>query len=127
MTVELVSAGPPPRGPYAAATLATGTRTLSISGALPEGPENEIIGGDDAELQARQVFKNIDAVLTAAGATRNDIVRITVYLTDMADRPAVARARIEYFGEHTPAATLMQITSLVVPEIKVEIEAIAIF
>jgi 2-iminobutanoate/2-iminopropanoate deaminase len=127
MTVELVSAGPPPRGPYAAATLATGTRTLSISGALPEGPENEIIGGDDAELQARQVFKNIDAVLTAAGATRADIVRIAVYLTDMADRPAVARARIEYFGEHKPAATLVQITSLVVPEIKVEIEATAVF
>jgi 2-iminobutanoate/2-iminopropanoate deaminase len=127
MTVELVSAGPPPRGPYAAATLATGTRTLTISGALPEGLENEIVGGDDPELQARQCLENIDAVLKAAGATREDVVRIGVYLTDMADRPAVARARIEFFGDHEPAATLVQITSLVVPEIKVEIEATAIF
>jgi enamine deaminase RidA (YjgF/YER057c/UK114 family) len=127
MPVELVSAGPPPRGPYAAGTLATGTRTLTISGALPEGMENEIIGGDDPELQARQCLENIDAVLTAAGATRADVVRIGVYLTDMADRPGVQRARIAYFGDHQPAATLVQITSLVPPDAKVEIEATAIF
>lgn len=127
MTVELVNAGPPARGPYAAATLATGTRVLTLSGALSEGADNEVIAGDDAEEQARQCFKNLDAVLTAAGATRADVVRIGVFLTDMADRPAVARARIEYFGDHLPAATLVQITSLVLPEFKVEIEATAIF
>jgi 2-iminobutanoate/2-iminopropanoate deaminase len=126
MSVEIVSAGPPPRGPYAGATLATGTRVLEISGALPEGPDNEIVS-DDAEEQARQCLKNIDAVLTAAGATRQDVTRIGVFLTDMADRPAVARARIEFFGDHHPSATLVEISRLVPPDARVEIDATAIF
>lgn len=129
MPVELIKAedGPPARGPYAPATLATGNRVLTISGALAEDENGELVGGDDPEAQARQCLRNIDALLQAAGASKEDVVRIGVFLTDMADRPAVARARIEYFGEHEPAATLVQISSLVLPEFKVEIEATAIF
>lgn len=127
MSVELISAGPPARGPYAAATLATGTRILTISGALSEDENGDPVWGDDPEAQARQCLQNIDTILRSVGATKEHVVRIGVFLTDMADRPAVARARIEYFGEHEPAATLVQISSLVLPEFKVEIEATAVF
>jgi 2-iminobutanoate/2-iminopropanoate deaminase len=129
MAVEAIAGDgtPPARGHYSAAILATGTRILEISGALSDGPDGASVGGDDAEAQARQCLSNIDGVLRAAGATKNDIVRIGVYLTDMADRPAVARAREEYFGEHKPAATLVAVKSLVLPEFKVEIEATAVF
>jgi enamine deaminase RidA (YjgF/YER057c/UK114 family) len=118
---------PPARGHYSAAILATGTRILEISGALADGPDGSLVGGDDAEEQARQCLRNIDGLLEAAGAKKTDIVRIGVFLTDMADRPAVARAREEYFGDHKPAATLVAVKSLVLPEFKVEIEATVVF
>jgi 2-iminobutanoate/2-iminopropanoate deaminase len=118
---------PPARGHYSAAILATGTRILEISGALAEGPDGEPVGGGDAEAQARRCLENIDGILQAAGASKDDIVRIGVFLTDMADRPAVARAREEYFGSHRPAATLVAVKALVLPEFKVEIEATVVF
>lgn len=118
---------PPARGHYSAAVLATGTRILEISGALADGPDGSSVGGDDAEEQARQCLRNVDGILRAAGAKKTDIVRIGVYLTDMADRAAVARAREEYFGDHKPAATLVAVKSLVLPEFKVEIEATVVF
>jgi 2-iminobutanoate/2-iminopropanoate deaminase len=129
MPVEAIAGEgtPPARGHYSAAILATGTRILEISGALAEGPDGSSVGGDDAEEQARQCLRNIDGVLRAAGATKDDIVRIGVFLTDMADRPAVARARDEYFGAHKPAATLLAVKALVLPEFRVEIEATAVF
>ena len=66
-------------------------------------------------------------LLSAAGAAKTDVVRVTIFLTDIADRAEVAQARLEYFGEHRPAATLVEISALVVPELKVEIEATAIY
>lgn len=118
---------PPARGHYSAAVLCTGTRILEVSGALAEGPDGSPVGGNDAEEQARQCLSNIDGILRAAGAKKTDIARIGVYLTDMADRAAVARAREEYFGDHKPAATLVAVKSLVLPEFKVEIEATVVF
>jgi len=118
---------PPARGHYSAAVLCTGTRILEVSGALAEGPDGSPVGGDDAEEQARQCLRNIDGILRAAGAKKTDIARIGVYLTDMADRAAVARAREEYFGDHKPAATLVAVKSLVLPAFKVEIEATVVF
>jgi enamine deaminase RidA (YjgF/YER057c/UK114 family) len=84
------------------------------------------VGGDDAGEQARECLRKIDALLDAAGASRTDVVRIGVFLTDMADRATVAAARIEYFGDHRPTATLVEISALVMPALKVEIEAVAV-
>jgi enamine deaminase RidA (YjgF/YER057c/UK114 family) len=83
--------------------------------------------GADAEEQAQKCLRAIDGLLAAAGATRTDVVRIGVFLTDMADRAAVARARSEYFGDHKPASTLVEVSGLVSPDLKVEIEATAVF
>ena len=110
---------PAPTGPYSLATLATGTRVLSISGQIADGP--------DAEEQARRCLQAIDQLLAAAGASKTDIVRVGIFVTDMADRAGVARARTEYFGDHRPAATLVEVSALVAPEFRVEIEATAIF
>jgi 2-iminobutanoate/2-iminopropanoate deaminase len=117
----------PPTGPFAPAVLATGTRVLSISGQIADGADGEIVGGDDAGEQARQALRNLDALLVAAGAQRTDVVKISVFLTDIGDRAAVAAARSEYFGDHKPAATLFAVSGLVTPQLKVEIEATAIF
>jgi 2-iminobutanoate/2-iminopropanoate deaminase len=117
----------PPSGPFAPAILATGTRVLSVSGQIADGVDGSIVGAGDAEDQARQCLRNIDVLLRSAGATKDDVVKIGVFLTDIDDRAAVARARSEYFGDHKPASTLFEVSRLVLPELKVEIEATAVF
>ena len=62
---------------------------LTISGALAEDENGDVVGSDDPEAQARQCLKNIDTILRSVGATKDDIVRIGVFLTSMADRSAV--------------------------------------
>src|SRR4029077_7606567 len=118
---------PQPTGPFAPAVLASGSRVLSISGQIADNASGQIVGGDDAGEQARQALRNIDALLVAAGAKRTDVVKVSVFLTDMNDRAAVAAARAEFFGDHKPAATLFAVSALVTEQLKVEIEATAIF
>jgi enamine deaminase RidA (YjgF/YER057c/UK114 family) len=129
MPNEVVTAegAPSASGPYSPATLATGTRVLNISGQIAGNPDGSVVGGDDAYEQARECLRRMDELLRAAGATKEDVVRVGIFLTNIADRPEVATARVEYFGEHRPAATLVEISALVTPELKVEIEATAIF
>jgi enamine deaminase RidA (YjgF/YER057c/UK114 family) len=116
-----------PSGPYSAATLASGSRVLSISGQVAQSATGDPIAPGSAGGQAAHCLQQIDALLLAAGACRTDVVKISIFLTDMNDRPSVARAREEYFGEHHPAATLVEVTGLVSPDYVVEIEATAVF
>lgn len=115
-----------PSGPFSPAILASGTRTLALSGQVADNTDGGRVSNDAGD-QARQCLSNIDRLLRAAGADKSDVVRLTVFLTSMADREAVAKARRDYFGEHRPAATLVEVSALVTPAFKVEIEATAIF
>jgi 2-iminobutanoate/2-iminopropanoate deaminase len=126
-TIVIPEGAPPPVGPFAPARIASGSKVLTISGQIADGPDGGVVGGDGAEEQARQCLRNIDALLRSAGATRDDVVKVGIFRTDIADRAAVARARVEYFGDHKPASTLFEVPRLVAPELKVEIEATAIF
>jgi 2-iminobutanoate/2-iminopropanoate deaminase len=125
--IVIAEGAPQPTGPFAPAVLASGSRVLSISGQIADNASGQIVGGDDAGEQARQALRNIDALLVAAGAKRTDVVKVSVFLTDMNDRAAVAAARAEFFGDHKPAATLFAVSALVTERLKVEIEATAIF
>jgi 2-iminobutanoate/2-iminopropanoate deaminase len=115
-----------PSGPFSPAVLAEGSRVLALSGQIGDKGDGQPVA-DDAGDQARQCLANIDALLRAAGAGKTDVARVTVFLTDISDRAAVAAARTEYFGSHRPAATLVEVSALVTPAFKVEIEATAIF
>jgi 2-iminobutanoate/2-iminopropanoate deaminase len=75
--------------------------------------------------QARQVFANLEAVLQAAGAGFADVAKVTVYLTDIDDRPRINPVRQEVFGEVRPASTLVEVSRLAVAGARVEIDAIA--
>jgi len=125
--IVIAEGAPQPTGPFAPAVLASGSRVLSISGQIADNASGQIVGGDDAGEQARQALRNIDALLVAASAKRTDVVKVSVFLTDMNDRAAVAAARAEFFGDHKPAATLFAVSALVTEQLKVEIEATAIF
>ena len=99
---------------------------LFVSGFVSVDGEGRLVGGGDVVAQARQVFVNLGAVLAAAGATFADVVKVTVYLTDIADRARINPVRQEFFGDARPASTLVEVSALAVPGAKVEIEAVAL-
>ena len=96
---------------------------LFVSGVAPLDAEGRLVG-DDAAAQTRQIFENMKLILDAAGAHFRDVLRVTVYLTDVDDRKAINPIRQEYFGDARPASTLIEVADLAVPGMKVEIEAI---
>lgn len=97
-----------------------------VSGIVPVDENRELVGGDDVVAQARRVFANMADVLAATGCTFADVAKITVFLTDIADRPLVNPVRQEVFGETRPASTLVEVSALVIPGAKIEVEAIAV-
>jgi 2-iminobutanoate/2-iminopropanoate deaminase len=99
--------------------------TLYLSGILPVDAAGEIVGGDDVVAQARQVFAIMRQVLAAAGARPADVVKVTVYLLDVDDRPLINPVRQEFFGSARPASTLVEVSRLAVPGARLEIEAVA--
>ena len=99
---------------------------LFVSGIVPVDEQRELVGGDDVVAQARRVFENMRAILAAGGCTFADVVKVTVFLTDVADRPLVNPVREEVFGDARPASTLVEISALVIPGAKIEVEAIAL-
>jgi 2-iminobutanoate/2-iminopropanoate deaminase len=98
--------------------------TLYVSGIVPVDASGAIVG-DDVVAQARQVFAIMERVLAAAGATPADVVKVTVYLLDIDDRPLINPVRQEFFGSTRPASTLVEVSRLAVPGARLEIEAIA--
>lgn len=97
---------------------------LLISGLTAHDSEGRLVGGADAAAQTRQILTNIKLVLDAAGATFADILKVTVFLTNIDDRAAINPVRQEFFGAARPASTLIEVSRLALPEMKVEIEAI---
>lgn len=99
---------------------------LFVSGVVPVDDEGGLVGGDDVAAQARQVFANMERVLEAAGAAFVDVVKVTVFLTDVDDRPLINPVRQEVFGETRPASTLVEVAGLAIPGAKIEVEAVAV-
>ena len=98
--------------------------TLYVSGIVPVDASGAVVG-DDVVAQARQVFAIMERVLAAAGATPADVVKVTVYLLDIDDRPLINPVRQEFFGDTRPASTLVEVSRLAVPGARLEIEAVA--
>jgi reactive intermediate/imine deaminase len=99
---------------------------LFVSGCVPVDGDGRLVGGDDVVAQARQVFANVGAILEAGGATFADVVKVTVYVTDIADRTRINPVRQEVFGEARPASTLVEVSALAIPGAKLEVEAVAL-
>ena len=97
---------------------------LYVSGMVALSPDGEVVGKDDVITQARHVHELLSRTFAQVGATFADVLKVTVYLTDITDRAAVNEVRKEFFGAAKPASTLVQVAALVVPELLVEIEAV---
>jgi enamine deaminase RidA (YjgF/YER057c/UK114 family) len=94
----------------------SGTVGVAADGSIPAGVVE----------QFEVAIANMDACLKAAGAGAEHVVKVVVYLTDVADRAKINPIRQRYFGPHRPASTLVEVSALVLPALKVEIEAQAI-
>ena len=99
---------------------------LFVSGIVAVDPAGNLVGCDDVVAQARHVFESMRAVLGAAGCTFADVVKVTIFLTDVGDRPRVNPVRQEVFGSTRPASTLVEVPRLAVEGAKIEVECVAL-
>lgn len=112
-------------GPYSQAVVCRPGRLVFLSGQIPIDPRTGTLVGGDIAQQTRQVLANLDAILIAAGLARWNVVKTTIYLTDLADFGLVNEVYAEFFGGHRPARATVQVSGL--PKgARVEIEAIAV-
>jgi 2-iminobutanoate/2-iminopropanoate deaminase len=113
-----------PIGPFTDGVEAGGF--LYVAGQLSLDVNGDLVGAGDVVRQTEQVLDNVGEVLRAASATFDDVVRVGVYVRNMADRPAVNTVRLRYFGDARPVATLVEVSALALPDELVEIEAVAL-
>jgi reactive intermediate/imine deaminase len=98
---------------------------LFVSGCVPMDEEGNLVGEGDLERQTRQVMENMRKVLESAGSGFSQIVKTTVFMTDITRREIPDAIRREYFSDHRPASTIVEVTALTAKGIDIEIEAIA--
>ncbi|NLU83115.1 RidA family protein [Rhodococcus sp. HNM0569] len=99
---------------------------IFVSGMTARGEDGQTVVGDTEYEQAKVVFQKIKDLVEAAGGAVDDVVKMTIYVTDIANNTQVWDARKEFFSGDFPACTLVEVSSLAKPEILLEIEAIAI-
>ncbi len=113
------------KGSYSPGWEVSNGRLIHVAGQIPWDENNQTVCKGDAAGQTRQVFANIAKVLAEAGATLDDVIKITVFVADIRYRDAVNQVRSETFKEPYPASTQVAVAALVDPEWMVEIEAVA--
>ncbi|WP_031153721.1 RidA family protein [Streptomyces xanthophaeus] len=111
---------------YSHAVWGTG-RFVAVSGQCALDERGEVVGAGDPAAQARQVFENLRRCLAAAGATFDDVVKLTYFVTDVAHLPAVREARDAVIpADRLPASSAVQVAALFRPELLLEVEAFAV-
>jgi enamine deaminase RidA (YjgF/YER057c/UK114 family) len=93
-----------------------------VAGTTATGPDGRIVALGDASAQTRQALENIRSALERAGARLDHVVRSRMYVRDVRDWEAIGRVHGEYFGAIRPAATMVEVSGLVDPDMLVEIE-----
>jgi enamine deaminase RidA (YjgF/YER057c/UK114 family) len=101
--------------------------TIYIAGQVSAGADSNVVGKGDPEAQVRQVWRNIEAAVKAAGGTLQHVVKTTTYVTNIQYGAAVRKVREEVFqSSNPPTSTLLVVAGLASPDYMVEIEAIAV-
>lgn len=124
--VEQIRLDPDPYEPF---RLSQGFRVgdlVIVSGQAAIDQDGHIVGVGDFDAQAEQVFRNLARVLAAAGSGLDRVVKVTIYLTDMGNFPKIVELRGKWFTAPYPADTIVEVSSLALPGLEIEIEAIAV-
>jgi 2-iminobutanoate/2-iminopropanoate deaminase len=108
---------------YSQATVHNGV--VYVSGQAALGSDGSIVGENDFEAQAHQVFANLKTVLAAAGSNLSKVFKVNIYMTDMTNFPTIIECREKYFSKPYPADTTVEVTALAIPGLLLEIDVIA--
>jgi 2-iminobutanoate/2-iminopropanoate deaminase len=125
MRIISTSKAPAAIGPYSQAIFSVAGETLFISGQLGLDPLSGVLAEGGIEGQTRQCLANIDAILDEAGMRRHNVVKTTIFLVDITDFQIVNSIYGQFFGEHKPARSAVQVNGLPRGAL-VEIEAVAV-
>jgi 2-iminobutanoate/2-iminopropanoate deaminase len=115
-----------PLGIYSHAVKVKGNQLLFISGMTARDQKGNLVGKGDMKRQTQQILENIKVILDRVGATFDNIVKITIFITDMSHFKEIHEVRAKYFKKDFPASTLVQVSRLVDEDMLIEIEAIAV-
>lgn len=99
---------------------------IYVSGQAAIDAQGNVVGVGDFDAQAACTFENLDWVLNAGGSSLAKVVKVNIYLTDMSNFPKIVGLREKYFTAPYPADTIVEVTGLALPELEIEIEAMAL-
>ncbi|MEO0437553.1 MAG: RidA family protein [Pseudomonadota bacterium] len=126
MTAQQIKTTPDPFESYLISQAFVVGNLVITSGQASIGLDGKIVGVGDFDAQAEQVFQNLSAVLEAAGSSLAKVIKVTIYLTDMANFPKIVALRERFFSAPYPADTIVEVRALALEELEIEIEATAI-
>jgi reactive intermediate/imine deaminase len=115
--------------PYEPFRLSQGFRVgelVIVSGQAAIAENGQIVGAGYFDAQAQQTFQNLKRVLEAGGSSLDRVVKVTIFLTDMSNFEKIVELRGKWFSPPYPADTIVEVSSLALPELEIEIEAIAV-
>ncbi|HXP74486.1 MAG TPA: RidA family protein [Stellaceae bacterium] len=115
----------PIRGYYSNCVRVNAGPLLFIAGQVALDANGHVVGGGDVRAQTIQALENMRAILRANGADMSDVVSVTVYVTDIAFLDQITDIRMKYFPNNGPASAIVQIARLAIPELLIEISAVA--
>jgi 2-iminobutanoate/2-iminopropanoate deaminase len=124
--IERIRTEPDPYEPFRLAQAYRVGDLVFVSGQAAIDEHGQIVGEGDFDAQAAQTFRNLERVLTAGASSLASIVKVTIFLTDMSNFPKIVELRGRWFTPPYPADTIVEVTSLALPELMIEIEAIAV-
>lgn len=116
----------PLKGYYSNSVRVTAGPLIFVAGQIALDSEGRLVGKDDLRAQAVQVLENIQTILRANGAAMSDVVKVTVYVTNMRAFNDIADIRMKYFPKAGPASVIVEVSRLALPDLLIEIEAIAV-
>ena len=124
--MEQISTDPDPYAPYLISQAIRNGDLIFVSGQAAIAEDGALVGVGDFDAQAEQVFRNLQRVLEAGGSSLDRIVKVTIFVTDMANFPKIVELRGRWFTPPYPADTIVEVRALALPELEIEIEAIAV-
>jgi len=125
MSIEPIHLNPDPLAPYRISPGFKAHGMLYLSGHAAISESGELVGVGDFDTQAQATFESLQRTLRAGGSDLSQVIKVTIYLTDMSHFEKIVALREKWFTEPYPADTIVEVNSLALPELMIEIEAIA--